>query len=75
MPARSIRTLMIQLQPYFRENLKPETIEEAAKLISDRQDEYADNSMVMAVIATIGTELILWALISGVMGIIHHFWR
>ena len=71
MPSRSVRTLMIQLQPYLRENLKPETIEEAATLISDRQDEYAGNSMTVAVIATIGTELMLWAVVSGVLGLIH----
>jgi hypothetical protein len=63
---------MIQLQPYLRENLKPDTIEQVAELISDRQDEYAGNSMTVAVIATIVTELLLWATISGVMGLIHH---
>jgi hypothetical protein len=64
---------MIQLQPYLKENLKQDTLEQVAGLISDRQDEYAGNSMTVAVIATIGTELILWAMISGIMGLIHHF--
>ena len=66
---------MIQLQPYLRENLKLETVEQVAGLISDRQDEYAGNSMTVAVIATIGTELMLWAVVSGIMGLVHHFWR
>jgi len=74
MPSRSVRYLMIQLQPFLKENLHKDTLEQVASLISDRQDEYAGNSMTVAVMATIGTELILWGVISGILSLVHHIW-
>lgn len=73
MASKSVRILMTQLQPFLKENLHKDTLEQVAGLINDRQDEYAGNSMTVAVIATIGTELILWAVVSGIMGLVHHF--